>query len=283
MSEQDMRGKVALITGGTNGIGRAAALGLAKLGAEVVIVGRDAAKTARVVGEIARDSRNKMVSGVAVDLSRRAEVARLAAEFKTRHERLDVLINNAGCFFGPRFTTADGYEMTFALNYLAYFKLTGELLELLKRSAPARIINVSSGAQRMGKIDFDDLMGERRYSGQQAYNQSKLADVMFTAELARRLAGTGVTANALHPGIVRTNFGLENPSTMMKIIVAVAKPFMLTPEKGADTAVWLATSPEVAGVSGKYFSSRKEAGVNKLVRDQAACERLWKVSEQLTA
>lgn len=279
----DMKGKRCLVTGATNGIGRAAALELARMGAGVVLVGRDAGRTRETAEFLRKDSGNPDVTEILGDLSCLAEARRVAREYAARHDRLDVLLNNAGGFFGSPLRTKDGYEMTFALNHLAYHVVTRDLLHLVEQSAPARIINVSSGAHASGSIDFDDLMGDHSYNGIRAYSQSKLANVMFTRELSRRLAGTGVTVNAMHPGVVRTNFGREHPSTLMKVVIAVANPFMLTPEQGADTAVWLASSPDVAGVSGKYFIKRKEQKVNKLALDDAACARLWDVSEALVS
>src|SRR5215207_6225037 len=203
-----MSEKIILITGATNGIGKAAALELAKQGNTVVIVGRNPAKTQATVEEIKQQSGNSAVEGLIADLSSLADVRRLADEFRQRHSRLDVLINNAGALFAERELTVDGYEMTFAVNHLAYFLLTNLLLDLLKASAPARIVNVASDAHKGMKINFDDLQLEKNYGGMMgpAYGQSKLANILFTYELARRLAGTGVTVNALHPGLVRTGF-----------------------------------------------------------------------------
>jgi len=210
-----MTGKTVLITGGTSGIGRAAAIGLATMGARVGIAGRDRARAEAAAAEIARASGNPAVDVFVADMAGQSEVRRLADEVLATYPRLDVLLNNVGGFWAHRHVTADGLERTFALNHLAPFLLTSLLLERLIASAPARVVTVSSGAQSLGKIDFDDLMGERRYSGQRAYNQSKLANVMFTYELARRLEGTGVTATALHPGVTRTGFGAEDPNPMM--------------------------------------------------------------------
>jgi retinol dehydrogenase-14 len=276
-----MDGKQCLITGGTNGIGLIAARELARQGASVVIVGRNPEKTKHTVEFLRQTTGNPNIDSLLGDMSSLADVRRVAREYAASHSRLDVLLNNAGAFFGKRLVTKDGYEMTFALNHLGYYTLTRDLLELLKRSAPARVVNVSSGAQAMGRIDFDDLMGEKRFGGQRAYTQSKLANVLFTFELARKLQGTGVTATCLHPGVVATNFGKENPSGFMSFLIALASPFMLTPEQGADTLIWLASSPAVEGVTGKYFAKRRERGVNKQALDPAACARLWDVSEQL--
>jgi len=214
-------------------------------------------------------------------MSSQAEVRRLAGEVLAAYPRLHVLLNNVGGFWSHRHVTADGLEHTFALNHLAPFLLTSLLLERLKASAPARIVTVSSGAQSMGKIDFEDLMGERKYSGQTAYNQSKLANVMFTYELARRLAGTGVTATALHPGMTNTSFSAEDPSRMFAPLVKVVRPFMKKPERGADTPVFLASAPEAEGLTGQYFANRASKKSNKSSYDPSATARLWRVSAEL--
>jgi retinol dehydrogenase 14 len=274
-----MTGKTVLITGGTGGIGRAAALGLASMGARVGITGRDRAEGAAAA--IARESGNPAVDVFVADMSSQTEVRRLADEVLCAYPRLDVLLNNVGGFWAHRHVTADGLEHTFALNHLAPFLLTSLLLERLMASAPARVVTVSSGAQGTGKIDFDDLMGERKYSGQRAYSQSKLANVMFTYELARRLEGTGVTATVLHPGVTRTAFGAEDSARAMAPIIAVLRPFMRSPERGADTAVYLASSPEAEGVTGRYFVNRKAKKSHKSSYDTATTARLWQVSADL--
>jgi NAD(P)-dependent dehydrogenase (short-subunit alcohol dehydrogenase family) len=276
-----MAGKTVLITGGTGGIGRATAIRLAAMGARVGITGRDLGRTQRAAAEVASEAGGGNVDAFAADLSTQAEVRRLADEVLARYPRLDVLVNNAGGFWSHRHVTADGLEHTFALNHLGPFLLTNLLLERLKANAPARIVTVSSGAQSMGKIDFDDLMGARKYSGQTAYNQSKLANVMFTYELARRLAGTGVTATALHPGMTNTSFSAEDPSRMFAPLVKVVRPFMKKPERGADTPVYLASAPEAEGLTGQYFANREPKKSNKSSYDTAANARLWRVSAEL--
>ena len=276
-----MGGKTVLVTGGTGGIGRAAAIGLASMGARVGITGRDRVRAERAAAAISDESGSSAVDIFVADMSSQAEVRRLAAEVLATYRRLDVLLNNVGGFWSHRHMTADGLERTFALNHLAPFLLTNLLAERLVASAPARVVTVSSGAQSMGRIDFDDLMGERNYSGQDAYNQSKLANVMFTYELARRLAGTGVTATALHPGMTTTAFSAEDPARAFAPIVAILRPFMKSPAKGADTAVYLASSPEVEGVTGKYFTNRKARKSNKSSYDTAIARRLWQVSADL--
>jgi NAD(P)-dependent dehydrogenase (short-subunit alcohol dehydrogenase family)/MFS family permease len=214
-------------------------------------------------------------------MSSQAEVHRLAAAVLDAYPRLDVLVNNVGGFWATRHVTADGLERTFAVNHLAGFLLTSLLLDLLKASAPARIVTVSSNSQATGNLDFTDLQGERHYSGQQAYSQSKLANVMFTYELARRLDGTGVTATVLHPGVVRTAFAAEDPSPLAKVMITVSRPFLKTPAQGAATSIYLATAPEVEGVTGQYFANRRPKTSNKASYDTTAAARLWDASARL--
>ena len=278
-----MVGKTVLVTGGTGGIGKATAVGLAALGARLGITGRDEARARAAAADIAEASGNREIDVFAADLSSQAEVRRLAQDVLARYRRLDVLVNNVGGFWGTRHVTADGLEHTFAVNHLAPFLLTNFLLDRLKASAPARIVTVSSGAQSMGKLNFDDLQGERDYSGQKAYNQSKLANVMFTYELARRLAGTGVTANVLHPGVVRTAFATEDASLMWKVVLPVIRPFLKSPAQGAATSIYLASSPEVEGVSGKYFVNSKPQTSHRSSYEAAAAARLWEISADLVA
>jgi len=277
-----MAGKTVLVTGGTGGIGRATAEGLARLGARVAVTGRDITRTRAAAAEIAASTANPAVDAFAADLSALAGVRRLAREVLGAYPRLDVVVNNVGGFWARRHVTDDGLEYTLALNHLAPFLLTNLLLGRLTASAPARIVTVSSGAQALGKINFGDLQGERAYSGQRAYNQSKLANVMFTYELARRLAGTGVTATAAHPGVTRTAFGAEDPTAMMRAMTLIARPFMKTPAQGAATVVYLASSPEVEGVTGRYFANRKPKRSSKSSYDTAAAAQLWQASARLT-
>jgi NAD(P)-dependent dehydrogenase (short-subunit alcohol dehydrogenase family) len=277
-----MSEKVCLITGATSGIGKATAMELVKMGASVVMVGRDRGRGEAALAEIKEKSANASVDLMLADLSSQQEIHRLAGEFKEAYPRLDVLINNAGLFRSKRITTADGLEMTFAVNHLAYFLLTKLLLDVLKASAPSRIVNVSSGDHNNGAIDFDDLQGEKGYKGAKAYSQSKLADVLFTYELARRLEGTGITANCLHPGAgVRTNFG-SGVSGVFGLIVRALRPFMISPEKGAETSIYLASSPEVEGLSGRYFVKKAEARSSDVSYDESRARRLWEVSAELT-
>ncbi len=275
-----MQGKVCLITGGTNGIGKSTAHGLARMGATVVIVGRNAQKTSQVVEEIRAASGNNTVDSLLADLSSRQEVRRLANEFKSKYSHLHVLLNNAGAVFMQRQLSVDGIEMTFALNHLAYFLLTNLLLDKIQASAPARIINVSSGAHTSGKIEFDNLQGERDYSPR-AYDNSKLANILFTMELARRLEGTGVTVNALHPGFASTGFGKNNPGFLMKIIRAVVPLIARSPEKGAETSIYLASSPEVQSITGKYFIDCKVSQPAPQATDMVVARKLWDVSAEM--
>src|SRR6202158_3265781 len=245
-----MAGKVVLVTGGTGGIGKATAIGLAALGARVGITGRDLARAERVAAEIRTASGNPAVDPFAADMSSQAEVRRLAVAVLDAYPRLNVLVNNVGGFWAHRHPTVDGLELTFAVNHLASFLLTNLLLDRLKASAPARVVTVSSHVQAEGRIDFDDLQGARDYSGQAAYSQSKLANVMFTNELARRLEGSGVTATCLHPGFVRTDFGAEDQAWFFSVIGHVVRPFLKTPAQGARSSIHLASSPDAEGVTG---------------------------------
>ena len=276
-----MEGEVVLITGGTSGIGKAAATALAGMGAEVVVNGRNRERGEVAVEEIQRESGSDNVFLLLADLSVQSEVRRLAGEFRTRYDRLDVLVNNAGLVLKRRTETPDGIETTLAINHLAPFLLTNVLLDLLRKSAPSRIITVSSGAERMGKIDFDDLQSEKRYRGFQVYGMTKLANIIFTFELAERLEGTGVTANCMHPGAVNTNFGANNRGGMALFFRAF-KPFMRSPEQGAETLVYLAASPEAEEMSGEYLTDHEVQAASKEAYDESVRKRLWEVSEELT-
>src|SRR5215210_1282440 len=273
--------KVCLITGATSGIGKATAMGLANMGASVVMVGRDRGRGEAALAEIKEKNGNASVDLMLADLSSQEEIRRLADEFKEACPRLDVLINNAGVFRSERITTADGIEMTFAVNHLAYFLLTNLLLDALEASAPSRIVNVSSGDHSNATIDFDDLQGEKGYKGAKAYSQSKLANVLFTYELARRLEGTGVTANCLHPGVVGTNLG-SGVSGVFGFMVRALTPLMKSPEQGAETSICLASSPEVESLSGRYFVKKAETRSSDESYDAGLARRLWEVSAELT-
>lgn len=277
-----MRGCTVLVTGGTGGIGLATAAGLAGLGARVGIVGRSATRGAAAADDVRHRVPSAQVDVFEADLSAQAEVRSFAAQVRATYPRLDVLVNNVGGYWAHRHVTADGLEHTFALNHLAPFLLTHELRTLLVASAPARVVTVSSGAQAMGRIDLDDLQGERSYHGQRAYNQSKLANVLFTYELARRLQGTGVTATVLHPGVTRTRFGREDSGRAMRMLLPLVTPFMRSPEGGARTAIHLASSPEVAGVTGAYFANCRPKRSSKASYDRDLARRLWEVSAELT-
>jgi NAD(P)-dependent dehydrogenase (short-subunit alcohol dehydrogenase family) len=251
-----MAGRTVLVTGGTSGIGRATALGLAMMGAHVAITGRDRDRTENAAREIGAAGGGQVAVFVA-DLSAQSQVRRLGDEVLRRLSRIDVLINNVGGYWHTRHVTADGLERTFAVNHLAPFLLTNLLLDRLKQGAPARVVTVASNAQAMGRIDFDDLQGERSYSGSRAYSQSKLANVLFTYALAGRLSGTSVTANALHPGVVRTSFGAEDPGRLQRLLVPFARPFMKGPARGAATSIHVASAPDLEQVTGRYFAGGK--------------------------
>lgn len=277
-----VQGKICLVTGANAGIGRVTALELARQGAQVVMVCRSQERGEAAQVEIKQATGNEAVDLILADLSSQAEVRRAAAEFQARYDRLHILVNNAGAFFNQRLESADGLEMTFALNHLGYFLLTNLLLEPLRAAAPARIINVSSDAHKGGRLDFADLQATRRYRGFQAYAASKLANVLFTLELARQLQGTGITANVLHPGFVASNFGLNNEGVLRFGLKLVHRLFAISEEAGAETSLYLATSAEVAGITGKYFVKKKVVPLTGQAQDMAAAKRLWQVSEQLT-
>lgn len=273
-----MDGKVVVITGATNGIGEAAALELARQGARLALVGRTPERTAAAVERIREASGNPRVAGYSADLASQAEVRRLAAELRRDLPRLDVLVNNAGAYYTRRQLSPDGLELTFALNHLAYFLLTGLLLDLLKDSAPARIVNVSSAMHRSAPLDFDDLQAEHAYDGWTAYGRSKLCNLYFTYELARRLQGSMVTANALHPGFVATHFGMENRDGPPHAVTGGRIPVT----QGADTLVYLASSPDVEAENGKYFDKRRAVASSEVSYDPGAARRLWEISAGLT-
>ena len=282
-TSQSMQGKICLVTGATSGMGKETALGLARMGATVVLVARDQNKGKQTQQEITRQSGNEHIDLLLADLSSQQEVRKLADEFKAKYQQLHVLVNNAGAVFTKRQTTVDGLEMTFALDHLAYFLLTNLLLDTIKASAPARIINISSQVQGIGKINFDDLQGEKSYGffGFTAYGQAKLANVMFTYDLARRLQGTGVTVNAVGPGPVSTNFGISNggiTSSITKFAMRSAK----TPADAAKTAIRLATALEMQNETGKFYYEEREIRSSKLSHNVATQKRLWEVSEELT-
>jgi NAD(P)-dependent dehydrogenase (short-subunit alcohol dehydrogenase family) len=277
----DMNGKICLVTGATSGIGKATAQALAQMGATVVIVGRNPDKCAAAVSEIKHSSGNDAVEALIADLSIMAEVRQLASQFKAKYPQLHVLVNNAGATFWKREVTSEGFEKTFALNHLSYFLLTNLLLDTLKASAPARIVSVSSDAHKGARLDFDDLQAEKGYND--AYGRSKLANIVFSYELARRLSGTGVTANVLHPGLVRTGFA-DNLGAVPAAVIGFFMRFVgLTPEQGAQTSIYLATSPEVENVTGKYWVKSKAVSSSRAAYDETTWTRLWEVSDKLVA
>jgi retinol dehydrogenase-14 len=275
-----MAGKTVLVTGGSAGIGRATAVGLARMGARVAITGRNPERAADAARAI-RAASSATVDVLLADMSSQAEVRRLADKALQSLPQIDVLVNNVGGYWNTRHITADGLEQTFALNHLASFLLTNLLWDRVTRSAPARVVTVSSHAHAGGRIDFADLQGEISYSGARAYNQSKLANIMFTRELARRLRGSGVTATVAHPGVVRTGFGAEDPSGIQRFLVPLAKPFMKNPDQGAATSIHLASAPGVDHMSGQYFVNSKPKRSSKRSYDQAAAAQLWQVSADL--
>jgi NAD(P)-dependent dehydrogenase (short-subunit alcohol dehydrogenase family) len=280
-SKVDMTGKICLVTGANSGIGKATALGLAKLNATVVMVSRDKDKGEAALLEIRTRSGNKNIDAMVADLSSQDSVRELAHDFRARYKKLHVLINNAGIFLPKRVPTVDGLETTFATNHLGHFLLTNLLLDVLKASSPSRIINLTSSAHYGTEMDFEDLQGEKKYSGYHAYGQSKLANVLFTYELATKLEGTGVTVNCLHPGVVRTGFG-KDQGGLMSILVRVGSPFFMSPQRAAKATIYLATSPELEGVSGKFFSKEKQKRSSTESYDLPSAERLWKISAELT-
>jgi NAD(P)-dependent dehydrogenase (short-subunit alcohol dehydrogenase family) len=276
-----MKNKVCLITGATSGIGQATAMALAQKGARVIVAGRDEERCQNTVAHIQQETQNFHVDYLVGDLSVQAQIHQMAAEFKSRYERLDVLVNNAAAIFFFRRVSADGVEMNFAVNHLAYFLLTNLLLDTIKASAPARIVNVASNSHYGKHLDFDNLQLKRGYNPMRAYGRSKLCNLYFTYELARRLEGTGVTVNAMHPGFVRTNMAANN-GWLVKLFLPLVHRNSLSPEQGASTAVYLASSPDVEGVTGKFFVREKEKKSDPVSYDESAARRLWEVSEEIT-
>jgi NAD(P)-dependent dehydrogenase (short-subunit alcohol dehydrogenase family) len=276
-----LQGKICLVTGANSGIGKATALGLAQMGATVVMVCRDRARGEQARSEITTKSRNNAVDLLQADLSSQQSIRQLVENFQHHYTQLHVLINNAGAAFPGRRETVDGVEMTFAVNYLAPFLLTNLLLDRLTASAPARIVNVSSNSHEAGYIQMDDLQEEQHYRSMRVYGQAKLAVVLYTYELARRLQGTGVTANCLHPGFVATHFGQRDVGPAFRLLVKVIGSFGTSPEKGAKTSIYLACSPEVGGVTGKYFVKsipRRSAAISY---DESLQRQLWEQSAKL--
>ena len=274
-----MKGKVCVVTGATSGIGKAAATALARLGATVVLVGRDRGRTEAAAADIRPESASPPLVEIA-DLASLEQVRALAGRLAAL-ERIDVLINNAGLVLRERRITPDGFEHVFALNHLAPFLLTSLLPPKLTQSAPARVVTVTSDAHSAARLDLSDPNLEHGWDSWRSYANSKLANILFTRELARRLDGTGVTANCAHPGVVRTGFGSE-AKPLLRLGITIARPFMLSPERGADTIVYLASSPDVADQTGGYYVKRQRREPSAAARDDAAARKLWEISEQMT-
>ncbi len=277
---QTMQGKTVLVTGATNGIGFYAARELARMGAQTIIVSRSSEKCAASVAQIMKETGNQQVEYIAADLSNKAGVKSAVDAFKKNHSRLDVLLNNAGAMFMSRQESADGIEMTMALNHLNYFYTTYLLLDMLKANEKARVVNVSSGAHVGAKINFDDIQYKKGYSGFGVYGQSKLMNLLFTYELARKLGGTPVTSNALHPGFVNTGFA-KNNGGFIKFAMGLLSPMQRKVSDGAATSIFLASSPEIDTVSGKYYVDCKAVESDPASYDKAAAARLWQLSLDL--
>ena len=276
-----MKGKICFITGANSGIGKATSQGLAKKGPKIVMVCRNESRGEAARDEIMRESGNSNIDLMIADLSSQQSIRKLAEDFVAQYDRLDILINNAGAIYSDLQYSEDGIEMQFATNHLGYSLLTHLLLDVLKASTPSRIINVASNAHFDGTINFDDLYGEKGYSGLKAYAQSKLANVLFTYELERRLGNKSVTVNSLHPGGVRTPLGLKCKSWLYKIGWAVAMPVLISPHKGAQTSIFLASSADVEGITGKYFHKCKAVRSSAPSYDREIAGKLWEISEKL--
>src|SRR5512138_1786959 len=278
-----LAGRTAVVTGASSGIGVPTAVGLARLGASVALVARDRAKGEAALAAVRAASAPGATPRLFLaDLGALAQVRRLAQELLAALPRIDVLVNNAGAMHARRKESPDGHELTLAVNHLAPFLLTGLLLPRLRASAPSRVVTVSSEAHRIGPLDLDDLESRRGYSAMRAYGRSKLANVLFANELARRVAGGGVTSNSLHPGVVATGFGRNDPG-WFRLLVTVGRPFLATPEKGARTSIHVSAAPELAGVTGRYFKDRQEVAPAPFARDEDVAQRLWEISERLVA
>jgi NAD(P)-dependent dehydrogenase (short-subunit alcohol dehydrogenase family) len=277
-----MSGRTCMISGASSGIGRATALALARMDADLVLVCRDRGRGEETAKAIRSHTGNDHVEVMLADLASQQAIRQLARDYLATDRPLHVLVNNAGVVNLRRTQTVDGIETVFAVNHLAYFLLTNLLLDRLKASAPARIVNVASDAHRFGTLNFDDLGGERSYRTMRIYGQSKLANILFTYALARRLEGSGVSANCLHPGAVATGLG-KNNGGWAKAVIGLLRPFFRTPESGAATSIYLASAPQLEGVSGKYFSNCKETRSSRASYDEAAARRLWEISAQMSS
>jgi NAD(P)-dependent dehydrogenase (short-subunit alcohol dehydrogenase family) len=272
---QQIASKVCVVTGSNSGIGKETALSLAGMGATLVMVARNREKGQKALDEIVAQTGNHSVSLMICDMSSVASIRSFTADFRTRYNQLNVLVNNAGAEFVKRQVTSEGFEKTFAVNYLAPFLLTHELLALLKASAPSRIVNVSSGLAKNGKVDFADLQNEKNYKGMQAYSNAKLMIMMWTYELSRRLTGSGVTVNVLMPGFVATNLGKNSGSLRSREMFSMVRPMQISAKKGAETSVYLASADEVKDMTGKCFSKKKEVVTCPASHDQEVQKELW--------
>lgn len=281
--KQDLIGKIILVTGATNGIGKAATTEFAKRGASVTLIGRDQEKTEQIVNELKASTANPNLDYILCDLTKLADIRLAAEEFKSKHDRLDVLVNNAGATFKKPVLGPDGYEITFALNHLAYFQMTTALLDLIRKTPNARVVSTSSSMQARGKLDLAQTPYNTEVSGPRAYGTSKLANILFTKELQRKLEGTSAVANCFEPGMVNTSFGAfgTDQGWFINLVYKLAQPFAVTPEQGADSLIWLATSAEAASLKGQYISKRKIAKPAKQALDDKLATDLWILSEEL--
>lgn len=278
----DLNNKVCIVTGANSGIGKITARELAKMGAEVVMVCRNQKKGEEALADVILESKSNKVKLMLCDFSSQKSIRAFVEEFKSKYNKLHILVNNAGLIIPERKLTEDGIESTFAINHIGYFLTTYLLLDLLKASAPSRIVNVSSDGHKLGHINFNDINYENnKYKSMNVYCDSKLANILFTKELAKKLHGTGVTANCLHPGVVNTNFASDY-SEKFSFLSKIVKKFFITPEQGAETQIYLASSPEVEGISGEYFDKKKIKAPSREAQDADVAEKLWKVSERMT-
>jgi NAD(P)-dependent dehydrogenase (short-subunit alcohol dehydrogenase family) len=284
MTMDEMKGRICVVTGSNSGIGKETALGLAKMGANVVMVVRNQQKGEAAKAEIIEKSGDKSIDLMLCDLSSMKSIKNFANEFKAKYSKLNVLINNAGAQLSKRELTEEGFERNLAVDYLGPFLLTHELLNLLKAGAPSRVINITSGLHKSGKVDLNDLQSERKYNGMQAYRNAKLMLIMFTYELAERLKGTGVSVNTAMPGFVATNLGKNSGSAVGSLMFSMVRPMQISASEGADTSIYLASSPEVEGVTGRIFKERREVSSAPLSYDQSLRKQLWvKTEEMLSA
>jgi NAD(P)-dependent dehydrogenase (short-subunit alcohol dehydrogenase family) len=278
----DMNGKVVMITGANSGIGKETAIELAKMGANIIMVCRSRERGEKALEEIKEMANSKKIELLIADLADQSSIRMMVERFKKRYDKLHVLINNAGVMLTKRTTTSEGYESTFAINHIGHFLLTNLVLDMLKASSPSRIINVSSSAHKFAKLNFDDIDNEQKYRGFRTYANSKLFNILFSYELARRMEGTGVTVNTLHPGVIRTNLGKNNNKKLIKLMSTIFRLFMRSPKKGARTTVYLASSPDVEKVNGKYFVNRKPKKSSNISYEKTLQNKLWEISANLT-